>query len=29
MHMKLAHDFGRMVARLGYEEAERLWEKVL
>jgi hypothetical protein len=29
MHMKLAHDFGRMVARLGYEESERLWEKVL
>jgi hypothetical protein len=29
MHMKLAHDFGRLVARLGYEESERLWEKVL
>jgi hypothetical protein len=29
MHMKLTHDFGRMLARLGYEESERLWEKVL
>jgi len=29
MHMKLTHDFGRMVARLGYEEAERLWERLL
>jgi hypothetical protein len=29
MHMKLAHDFGRVLARLGYEESERLWERLL
>jgi GNAT superfamily N-acetyltransferase len=29
MHMKLDHDFGALMERLGYHEIERIYEKVL